>query len=105
MATDWLQSTQANATFVINDDEEEEEVYFGSFRGDIVGLRYYAGKVNNNEMVSFHREPHNPYDRNAIRVDNVLGQQVGHIKREQAAALASLVDGKKAKIEGRVSFL
>lgn len=62
--------------------------------------RYYNGKVNNNEMVSLRREPTNRYDRNAIRVDNVFGQQVGHIKREQAAALAPLVDKKYAKLEG-----
>ena len=98
--TDWLQSTQANATFVIGDEEEDEEVYFGSFRADVVGIRYYHGKVNNHEMVSLRREPHNRYDFNAIRVDNVLGQQVGHIKKEQAAVLASIVDSNKAKIEG-----
>lgn len=30
----------------------------------------------------------NQYDSNAIRVDNVLGQQIGHIPRAVAAKLA-----------------
>ena len=51
-------------------------------------------------MVSLHREPKNKYDKNALRVDNVFGQQVGHIKREQAAVLASLIDCKYTKVEG-----
>lgn len=27
------------------------------------------------------REPTNKYDANAIRIDNVMGQQIGHIPR------------------------
>ena len=101
--TDWLQSTQALVPFTIDDDDENqvnEEIVFGYFRADVVGIRYYNGKVNNQEMVSLHREPKNPYDKNAVRVDNVFGQQVGHIKREQAAVLSTLLDCKYAKAEG-----
>ena len=32
------------------------------------------------------------YDRNAIRIDNLAGEKVGHIKREQARVLAPLMD-------------
>lgn len=32
-------------------------------------------------MVSLIREPENPYDRWAVRVDNVRGQRVGHLPR------------------------
>jgi SWI/SNF-related matrix-associated actin-dependent regulator of chromatin subfamily A3 len=38
------------------------------------------------------REPHNPYDANAVRVENMNRQKVGHIKRQQAAALAPIMD-------------
>jgi SWI/SNF-related matrix-associated actin-dependent regulator of chromatin subfamily A3 len=38
------------------------------------------------------REPHNPYDANAIRIDNMHHQKVGHVKREQAMTLAPLMD-------------
>ena len=91
---------------VINIDDNNEDVdhidivSFGSFRAEIVGIRYYKGKVHTNEMVSLNREPHNPYDANAIRVDNVYKIQVGHIKRQQAKVLARIVDQKRARLEG-----
>lgn len=80
-----------------SEDELDNEVCIGGYRGDIVGIRYYRGTVNNNEMVSLTREPHNPYDRNAVRVDNVYGIQVGHIKRELARALANVMDNGLAR--------
>ena len=89
--------------YVIDSDDDLDmdiEVPFGTFRADIVGIRYYKGRVNSREMVSLQREPHNPYDCNAIRVNNIYGVQVGHIKREQAKVLARIVDRKKARLEG-----
>ena len=83
-----------------DDDEGLDDVPFGTFRGEIVGIRYYRGTVNNREMVSLNREPNNQYDRNAIRVDNVFRVQVGHIKRQQAAVLARIIDSKRARVEG-----
>ena len=84
-----------------SEDEDTVEVLYGQFRADIVGIRYYTGRVNNKEMVALCREPNNQYDKNAIRVVNVFGQQVGHIKKEQAAALAFVMDKKYAlKVEG-----
>jgi SWI/SNF-related matrix-associated actin-dependent regulator of chromatin subfamily A3 len=53
-----------------------------------VGVRYYGGYANPGEHVVLKREPTNQYDRNAIRVDNVMGAQVGHIPRNIAAKLA-----------------
>ena len=93
----------SSSTCVIDldlDDELHEEVHFGAYRGDIVGIRYYRGNVNNHEMVSLVREPCNQYDRNAVRVDNVRGIQVGHIKRQLARALADVVDSGRARLEG-----
>ncbi len=51
-------------------------------------------------MVDLVREPHNQYDRNAVKVNNVYGEQVGHIKRELAAALAKILDQGLARVEG-----
>ena len=34
------------------------------------------------------REPHNVYDRNAIRVDNLAGRKVGHVKASRGPAFA-----------------
>ncbi|KAM6389603.1 helicase-like transcription factor [Pluvialis apricaria] len=82
----------------------DSAVLYGTLRGSVVGLRYYTGIVNNNEMVALQREPSNPYDKNAVKVNNVNGDQVGHIKKELAAALAGIMDNKLALIEGVVPY-
>ena len=51
-------------------------------------------------MVGLVREPQNPYDRNAVMVANTYGNQVGHIKRELAAAMAYVMDNNLVKVEG-----
>ena len=39
------------------------------------------------------REPHNPYDRNAVAVHNVgTGAKVGHVQRIDALAIAAVAD-------------
>ncbi|XP_042314519.1 helicase-like transcription factor [Sceloporus undulatus] len=55
-------------------------------------------------MVALQREPNNPYDKNAVKVNNVNGDQVGHIKKELAACLAYIMDQKLAVIEGVVPY-
>ncbi|XP_005006780.1 helicase-like transcription factor isoform X2 [Cavia porcellus] len=88
----------------LTSDEELDSVLFGSLRGQVVGLRYYTGVVNNNEMVALQREPNNAYDKNAIKVNNVNGNQVGYLKKELAVALAYIMDNKLAQVEGVVPF-
>ena len=39
------------------------------------------------QMVKLVREPLNPYDKFAVRVDNVLGEKVGHLSRQIAAVV------------------
>jgi len=41
-----------------------------------------------NEQVIVKREPGNPYDSNAIRINNVQGDQIGHIPKTLAVKLA-----------------
>lgn len=51
-------------------------------------------------MVGLVREPQNLYDPNAVMVTNMYGNQVGHIKRALAAAMADVMDLNLAKVEG-----
>lgn len=81
-------------------DDEDEKYLVGFLEVNVVGLQYYHGTVNNREMVRLIREPHNVYDRNAIRVDNMQGEQVGHVERYKACHLAPLIDDGSAAIEG-----
>ncbi|NXY71558.1 HLTF factor, partial [Glareola pratincola] len=87
-----------------SEEDTDSAILYGTLRGSVVGLRYYTGIVNNNEMVALQREPNNPYDKNAVKVNNVNGDQVGHIKKELAAALAGIMDNKLALIEGIVPY-
>ncbi|WIA37137.1 hypothetical protein OEZ86_014100 [Tetradesmus obliquus] len=86
------------------DDEEQqpeaELEFIGCFKTVIVGIRYYTGRVGVNEMVKFVREPRNPYDANAVKVENTNGEQVGHLKRELVYEIASMLDADQLRIEG-----
>jgi hypothetical protein len=52
--------------------------------------RNAAGLVGDGEEVILEREPRNQYDRNAIRVLNIQGVQIGHISKAVAAKLVSV---------------
>ena len=54
----------------------------------IVGVQYYRGHATPGEYVVVRREPSNPYDSNALRVENVQRAQIGHIPRTVASKLA-----------------
>ncbi|KAM4723825.1 helicase-like transcription factor isoform 1-T4 [Anableps anableps] len=94
--------SQAIRAAASQEPDSDGSVLFGQLRGTVVGLRYYTGVVNRGEMVGLVREPHNPYDRNAVMVTNVLGRQVGHIRKELAEAMAHVMDNNLAKVEGVV---
>lgn len=73
-------------------DDDIELDYLGTFSAQIVGIQYYEGTVNRHEMVILQREADNPYDRWAVRVDNVRGQRVGHLPRTLVMHIAPLMD-------------
>lgn len=69
-------------------DEGNGWTCVGAIDGKIVGVRYYNGYATVGEQVMIKREPGNPYDSNAIRINNVQGTQIGHIPRDLASKLA-----------------
>ncbi|KAI0779816.1 SNF2 family N-terminal domain-containing protein [Fomes fomentarius] len=83
----------------IPEEESRDEVYVW-LRTSIVGVQYYKGLVGSGEEVMLEREPQNQYDRNAIRVKNISGSQVGHVPRNAAAKLAPLIDSGQITVEG-----
>ncbi len=85
----------ASPTIPVEDNIDLDEVYYGRIDTKIVGIRYYAGIVSDRENTRLQRQPTNQYDRNAIQVLNIAGEQVGHIPREVAAALATQMDELK----------
>ena len=86
-----------------DDNVYENYKLYGILDTKIVGIRYYNGRATTDEYVMVRREPRNPYDSNAIRIDNVVGDQIGHIPRGMAAKLAALIDSKELLVEGTLT--
>ncbi|KAI3402201.1 hypothetical protein diail_130 [Diaporthe ilicicola] len=76
---------------------------YGTADNKIVGCRYYNGIVSPGELVVLRREPSNQYDRNAVRVDNVMGSQVGHLPRTVVEKLAPLMDSGDIYVEAAIT--
>ena len=63
----------------------------------VVGIQYEArlevvAKLKMGEQVLLRRESTNPHDFNAILVERLSGEQIGYVKRTEAARLAVMFD-------------
>ena len=100
-------STEANADELIVSTQDDAysgaddmlELY-GTLFTKIVGVQYYRGHATVGEHVIVRREPTNQYDSNAIRVDNVQRDQIGHIPRRVAEKLARYIDAGDLLVDG-----
>ncbi|KAI1346448.1 SNF2 family N-terminal domain-containing protein [Xylaria sp. FL0043] len=98
-------STQASSLEDPNDaaddgDTPEALEYYGSLENKIVGVRYYDGIVTPGESCLCFREPGNRFDSNAVRVDNVMGSQIGHLPRNLVQKLAPYLDREELVLDG-----
>ncbi|KIM40208.1 hypothetical protein M413DRAFT_28716 [Hebeloma cylindrosporum] len=98
-------SASASAPSPTQEDVEEEIVdeLYCNLTTSVVGIQYYKGLVGPGEEVLLVREPHNPYDRNAIQVKNISRVQVGHLPRNVASKLAPLLDRRAVTVEGVIN--
>ena len=103
----WLEEAEeldADEVIMMSQDADgnvgETFVLYGTLLNKIVGIQYYNGYATIGEHVMVRREPANPYDRNAIRVDNVRREQIGHIPRKVAAKLAPYIDSGDLVVSG-----
>ena len=74
----------------------------------LAGFQYYQGKQLWNEIkvgdaLTLVREPANPHDRNAVRVE-WQGQQLGYVPRRENRAVSIHMD-RGGTVEARVSKL
>ena len=74
----------------------------------LAGFQFYSGKVVWSEMkvgdpLTLVREPDNPYDPNAVRVE-WRGEKLGYVPRADNADLARHMD-RGTKVEARISRL
>lgn len=105
---DWLNEDEDDINEVVastQDDAEgtEQLHHYGDVDTKIVGIQYYRGFASTGEVILIRREPRNPYDAHAIRVDNVNRQQIGHIPRRMAEKLAKYIDNSWLHVEGRLA--
>ena len=103
----WLEEHEAEDIVMAsqdgNDDVTATYQLYSVLDTKIVGVQYYKGIATTGEYVVIMREPGNPYDSNAIRVDNVARNQIGHIPRRQAAKLAKYIDSGALLVEGSLA--
>ncbi|KAI9849243.1 MAG: hypothetical protein M1837_004702 [Sclerophora amabilis] len=105
-----IDGVEDDGTLEILDSSQDFDDYaydrfelYGTLDTKIVGVRYYNGRATMGELVTVRREPSNPYDGNAVRIDNVRGDQVGHIPRQMASKLAPYMDSQALLVEGTLT--
>jgi SWI/SNF-related matrix-associated actin-dependent regulator of chromatin subfamily A3 len=92
---------EADVIDLTQDDNHQSPMeFYGNLENKIVGVRYYNGVVTPGEMILCRREAGNPYDSNAIRIDNVMRSQIGHLPRNVVKKLAPYLDRNDIILEG-----
>jgi len=68
---------------------------------NVVGVEYYSHSMPKyHELITFKREPANPFDPNAIAAFNEAGEQIGHLNRYAAKRYAKDIDDGQVYIVG-----
>jgi hypothetical protein len=78
----------------------DDDVLLGHFISKCVGIQHYRanGVRYNKEPLHLRRDPHNRYDANAVSVRTLAGDQVGHMQRLDALAVARVADDEGTRI-------
>ncbi len=66
------------------------------------GRQAVVAKLHMGEQIVLRREPSNPYDANAIRVERLDGEQIGFLNRFLAQELATRFDTLGEPVDGNV---
>ena len=69
------------------------------------GRQSVVAQLQQGEKVILERDPHNPFDRNAIKVVRQDGQQVGFLDKFLAAKLAERLDRHGKAVNAKVVSL
>jgi hypothetical protein len=69
------------------------------------GRQRVVARLAIGEEILLKREPTNPYDRNAIRVERQNEQQIGYINRYLAAAIAPFLDAYHKPVPANIQYL
>ncbi|EEQ34068.1 putative RING-type E3 ubiquitin transferase [Microsporum canis] len=108
-STQMERDEELNAMQTAQDSQDLDDVayltseLYGHLQTKIVGVRFYNGHATYGECVLIKREATNKYDSNAVRVDNVMGHQIGHLPRVLVSRLAPYMDSNELLVEGTLS--
>jgi hypothetical protein len=74
----------------------------------LAGFQYHAGEtlwgeIRENDALTLAREPDNPHDAKAVRIE-WRGQKLGYLPRRENAAVAAALDAKEP-VEARIAKL
>ncbi len=84
--------------------DEQHHFYF-HVHGTTQGDRQAAiSRCVRREQLQFVREPENPYDKNAVRIRRLNGEDLGYVPRNNAAELAPKMDAGQ-QIRAEVDWL
>ena len=78
------------------------------FETHVAGTSYVEGieelepHLKTGDKVTFIREPHNPYDSKAIKIENADGIKIGYVPRNDNPVFARLMDAGKL-LFGRIT--
>lgn len=82
------------------EDESENEFYTKVVGVTFEGRQRYIRRMSVGEAVTLERDPSNIHDKNAIKVINKSGNQIGFIAKDLAKKMAANMDnGVKYKAE------
>jgi hypothetical protein len=79
------------------------EQFLGEIETEVVVHRHHQAGILPGQSVELQREPENPDDAGAIRVDVARFQPLGYIARSAANWLAPLIDAGEIRIEGYIA--
>jgi hypothetical protein len=69
------------------------------------GRQSVISRLSIEEEILLKREPSNPFDHNAIRIERQNGQQIGYLNRHLAAIVAPFFDAYRQTVLGNVHCL
>ena len=101
----WISSLQQEASGASSDHASDREIDTRVVGVTFEGRQAVVAKLHVGEEILLRREPYNPYDSNAIRVERLDREQIGYINRFLAADLASIFDSHGECVSGTVTQL
>ena len=101
----WIDSLQRACSGASSPHASDREIETTVVGVTFEGRQAVVAKLCYGEKILLRREPNNPYDSNAIRVERLDREQIGYINRDLADELAPTFDAHGVPVSGTVTQL